>query len=75
MEKKVKTKSKIKTWKIGLQLMLLAILGIVLSQNAHPVDIELLFWEVHVPLVFLLIGTAVLGALLMFVTVLIKGSR
>jgi len=66
-------KSAFSFWKLGLQLLLTSLLGIILYQNAHPVDVELLFWEVHIPLVFLLLGMTLAGALLVFLMVLWKG--
>lgn len=66
-------KSKVRFWKIGLNVLLLGFLIATLFQNNAPVSVDLLFWETEVSLSFLLLGTAVLGALITFFTVLIKG--
>jgi uncharacterized integral membrane protein len=65
-------KSTLRTLKIGINLTLLTVLIIVLAQNLTSIDVDLLFWEVHVPLIFLLLGTAVLSALIVFLSMLVK---
>lgn len=66
-------KSRFALGKLGLSLLLLAALVIVLFQNTRPVAVELLFWEVSLPLTFLLLGVALTSALILFIFVLIKG--
>ena len=68
-------RSKTKTFKIGINITLLVLLTIILAQNIQPVDIDILFWQLHIPLVVLLLATALLGALIVFVFVLILGRN
>ena len=65
--------AKIRFWKIGINVLLLALLCVILFRNSQPVEVDLLFWQAEISLVFLLIGTAILGALITFITVMIKG--
>mgnify|MGYP002624328632 CR=1 FL=1 len=66
-------KSGFKIFKIGFSLFLISTLTIIIAQNVQPVDVEVLFWELHIPLVFLLLGTALFSAMVVFFTVLVKG--
>ena len=66
---------KLRLLKIGINIGLLSILLIVLAQNVQQVDMEILFWEAHIPLVVLLLGTALLSALIVFIGVFIIGRR
>ncbi|MEL6922952.1 MAG: LapA family protein [Bacteroidota bacterium] len=68
-------KSKFRIFKVGVNLILLTTLIIVLSQNAQKVDVDLLFWQVHVPLVILLLGVALFSALIVFITILMVGRN
>lgn len=68
-------KSKFRTFKIGLNIFLLTILVIILAQNVRPIDMRILFWEVHIPLVILLMGTAVLSAMIAFISILMIGGK
>ncbi|KAA3638081.1 MAG: LapA family protein [Bacteroidetes bacterium] len=72
MDKKaVQTKGKL--WKFVLQVILITLFCTLLFQNVHLVSVELLLWEVHIPLALLLIGTAVTGVLITFLVVWKKG--
>lgn len=66
-------KSKFAFGKLGLSLALMIALMIIFFQNTRPVAVELLFWEVNLPLAFLLLGVALVSAAILFVLVLIKG--
>jgi uncharacterized integral membrane protein len=66
--------SKFKIFKIGISLLLITALTILLAQNIQPVNVDLIFWKINVPLVLLLLGTAVLSALIVFFTIIIKGK-
>lgn len=66
-------KKKFRLFKYFLNLLLISALVAVLIQNNHSVPIELLFWEVNISLSILILGMAVLGALITFITVLIIG--
>ena len=68
-------KSRFKTWKLGLNLFFLGILGIILYQNVRPIEVELLFWEVKISLTILLLITTFLGALIALTSVIMIGSR
>ncbi len=64
---------KIRAWKVTFYLLFFALLAIVFIQNSHPVAVQLLFWQVELPLVVLLLGGLLSGALLCFVAVLFTG--
>lgn len=66
-------KSKFALGKLGLTLALMIALIVVLFQNTRPVAVELLFWEVNLPLTFLLLGVSLISATILFFIVLIKG--
>lgn len=67
-------KSKFRVFKIGLNIALLATLFVLLAQNVELVDVKVLFWEIHTPLSILLLGTAMLGASIVFIAVLLFGK-
>ncbi|MEM8523513.1 MAG: lipopolysaccharide assembly protein LapA domain-containing protein [Bacteroidota bacterium] len=68
-------KSKFRTFKISLNIALLAALVVVLVQNVQLIDVEILFWEAHISLSVLLLGTAILGASIVFIAVLLFGRN
>ena len=69
------SRSKFRLFKYFINFILLSGLAIVLSQNVQKVDVDLIFWQVHIPLVVLLLGTAIVSALIVFISVLIIGRR
>lgn len=69
------TKSKFKLFKVFINIILLGCLGVVLYQNNQAVQVELLAWKVEVSLTFLLMGIALLGALITFLTVVWIGKN
>ena len=60
-------------FKLGINLVLIATLITIFSQNVDPVDVRVLAWDIHVPLVLLLLIMAVLGAAITFIFVLLSG--
>ena len=54
--------------------LLMLALVIVLVQNSHPVLVKLFTFQAEVPLSLLLLGIAILGAAISFITVLVIGS-
>ncbi len=64
---------KIRAWKVTAYLLFFALVGIVVLQNSQPVAVQLLFWHLELPLVVLLLGALLSGALLCFAAVLFMG--
>ena len=65
-------KSRIAIWKFGFLLFLLTLVGVISLQNTQPITIELLFWEMSLPVTILLFSTVLISALIVFMMVLIK---
>lgn len=69
-EKKVETKKpakssiKFKSWVAGVLSVIVLVLVI---QNRHPVEVELLFWEFHVSGVILLLFVFLIGIVVGYV--------
>lgn len=61
-------------FKLGLGLISIGLLVTILLQNAQTVDMEILFWKLHMPLVLLLLITALLTSLVVFTFILILGK-
>jgi uncharacterized integral membrane protein len=68
-----KTGKKSHGWRYFLLALSLLLLLVILVQNYQPAHVDLLFWEVEVPLTFLLTGTAFLTAISVFTYVWLKG--
>ncbi|GEM_PF-2287637 len=58
-----------------LIIILAIVFFIVLVQNFQPINVEFLFWEVEVPQIIMLFLSALLGFLICYIWLHIRGRR
>jgi uncharacterized integral membrane protein len=62
-------------WKGWAYVVLIILLLIVVIQNSQTVDFNLLFINTSAPLILLLVGAAVVGALIGYLTPIVRRDR
>ncbi len=65
-------KNPLRTFKIGLNIIFLALLVIIAVQNARTVELSILFWHGEISLSILVFIAGLLGALVALMFKLIK---
>lgn len=63
------------TVRLIVSIVLLILLAIFIAQNAQHVRVTLYFWEFSIRLVWVLIGSALVGALIGWLLPRLRGSR
>ncbi len=58
-----------------LMIILGVIFFIVLAQNFQPIIVEFLFWEIEVPQIIMLFLSALLGFIICYIWMHIRGRR
>ncbi len=58
-----------------LMIILGVIFLIVLIQNFQPISVEFLFWEIEVPQIIMLFLSALLGFIICYIWLHIRGRR